>query len=122
MPLDETIAKALDSFQNKLLSIEAQVMEKMQLEPSLKQFVQNVDFHFSRKIIAALIFGDLGLLERELIQMRELIQHFGFPIDALNHYLSAFSSILRNNLEDHGKPIIDWLDTYLQQYAAKPIA
>lgn len=122
VPLDEKFAQALNAFQNRTLSIEAQLLNHMQNEPSLKQFVEHADFHFSRKIMAALNFGDLNLVRRELDQMQMLTQHFGLSPDVLKQYLVAFAESARSSLDERGKLVIDWLKSILHVYAAEPAA
>jgi DNA-binding transcriptional MerR regulator len=113
----QKMSAALTAFSNHQLTIEANVLEDMHLDPSLKQFITNADFHFSKKLITALTYEDFGLLEHEIDLVRALAGSFGFNGKTINNYLRVYYQALIAHLDDHGEPILEWLGHYLDQHA-----
>ena len=114
-PLPEDFHSALKAFTERQLSIELQVLENMQLSPSLKRFVQGVDFHFSRKLVAALALADFDVLTAELDLMRGWLQNYGLQPDGLNEYLRAYRQAVRDNMGQHAPLILKWIQAYLDE-------
>ncbi len=112
-PLDEMMAAAFAHFKDHQLGINARVIERMQLSPTLREYIDYAELHLSRKIAAALAFGNLNLLEAEIEQVAELIEHYGYPGDSLGEYLQTYHQVLQENLDQRGAPVIDWLKAYI---------
>jgi hypothetical protein len=49
--------------------------------------------------------------------LRGLIQSHGIPAEALEAYLRVYYRAAREQLDDRGKPIIDWLSKVLDEQA-----
>ncbi len=112
-PNDERLKTALVHFQDHQLSINARVIEQMRLSNTLREYLDYAELHLSRKITAALTFGDLDLLKSEIGQVAKLIEHYGYPHESLDEYLQTYCQVLQENLEQRGAPVINWFKSYL---------
>jgi hypothetical protein len=110
-PVNPEILTALDAFKEHQLRINAQVLEKMAQLPSLREFVNYADVHLSKKIAAALTFGDLDLMHLEIGDIRDLIDHYGYPASSMDEYLELYQHVLQENLDERGKPLFDWFES-----------
>lgn len=114
-PMNGEVQAALQNFREQHLRINARVMERMYQTPLLRNFVDYTDVHLSRKIQSALTFGQMDLIESEIDEIRALIEHYGYPADAMTEYLQIYHQELQNNLDERGELITRWFADHLEK-------
>lgn len=70
---------------------------------------QAANQHLEAGIRAALVFGDMRLLDHEIAWVRGLLANHQVPEQALARYLSVYTEKAGELLDASCKPVIEWL-------------
>jgi len=101
--------RALAHLRSRRPQIDAEVWAATESRMESSSIV-GVNEYFGRDILAALEFGDLGLLRREISWVEGLIAHRKLPAGQLPAYLQVYRDAARRHLEEAGQPVVEWLD------------
>jgi DNA-binding transcriptional MerR regulator len=93
---------ALAAFERDRWLIEGRVGQTVESEGWPTMYLAN-------DIRAALAFGDMNLIDRNLEWVRELLAHHQVPQEFLRRYLLVYSQVAREQLDEAGAPLIEWL-------------
>lgn len=77
----------------------------------LEIMIPNATLHFIRAIEAALILGELGLLETEIQWLQGYLTSRNVPPKQLHMFLNAFLAASRAALGSDGGPVVQWLES-----------
>lgn len=73
-------------------------------------YLQVANLHLAQNIRAALMFGDLDLVDPEITWVNHLLANTGrIPEAHLTHYLSVYYQVAQEHLEPDCRPVIEWL-------------
>lgn len=111
----ETLACCLDH----LLLLEARVWTVLEPVPFDRDALQHLNTEFVRSVVAALKFGDIGLVADYLDWLEGRGSHTRVSTEMLRHYLEAYRQAAQECLGDRGALIASWLDERLQK-AGRP--
>ena len=66
-------------------------------------------YNLSRNIIAALTLGDMSFLQDDIGWVEGLLTNYQLPKSIFHNYLYAYQQATLEQLDERGKPVIDWL-------------
>jgi DNA-binding transcriptional MerR regulator len=113
--IDEALILARSQFDEKEVSINAQVMHHTRQNAPLYQYINVANFFLAKKTSAALAFGSFSALDWELDRTYELITNRQLPVVLLKQYLEIYLQALQDHLDQSGQPIIDWFSSYIDR-------
>jgi hypothetical protein len=93
---------ALAAFERDRWLIEGRVGQMVESEGWPAMYLAN-------DIRAALAFGDMNLIDRNLEWVSELLGHYQMSQEFLGRYLSVYSQVAREQLNEASAPVIEWL-------------
>jgi ribulose kinase len=64
----------------------------------------------ARHISAALALGEIGLLDDSMAWLQGMGQGEAVSAAVLDDYIGAYAQAARAQLDDHGGPVLAWLD------------
>jgi MerR family transcriptional regulator, light-induced transcriptional regulator len=107
---------ALDHYRMRLASIEAKMWQLLDTDEE-QTFLKNANKDLSQNIIAALTFGDMGLLSTNMEWIKGLLvnYHYRMPEEALQGYLRAYHQAATTYMDERGAPVIRWLEEVLAE-------
>lgn len=106
---------ALVQYVTRLSHIEATVWEQFLLGPGDSTFLKQANDDLSKYIIAALTLGDLNYVATTLDWVLGLLINYDHPVpeQALSAYLTTYYHAVKTQMDEHGKPLIDWFEQLL---------
>lgn len=105
---------ALERFRHRRTLIEAELRQAPALEAYNADLQRQINEQFGDQITAALILGDMRLVDANIAWVLGLVNHHGPPTsDALGSYLAEYYRVVEHHLGSDGAPILDWLQTHL---------
>ena len=111
--LDEKYRELAQSFRFSRSSVEKELYALLQKDGVLIETIGNVSIFFANDLAAALDLGDPAFLESELNWIDGLLNSHHRTAEQLLFYLSAYSHSVNAVLGEDGKPITEWIDSYL---------
>jgi hypothetical protein len=75
--------------------------------------IREANEFLAQDILAALSLGDIYLLGTNIDWVQSLLAHREFPQDLLVAYLEAYLAAAKANLDETGRPILEWLGSVL---------
>ncbi len=110
---DEKHHETLKHFTDQQAKIDALVWQYMGDTP-YQQYLKNANRELGQNIIAALIFGDMHLIQANLDWIQGLLvnYHFRMPENVLKQYINSYRKAAREALDDRGSIILDWLNEF----------
>jgi DNA-binding transcriptional MerR regulator len=100
---------ALAAYERDRWLIEGRVGQILEAEGWPVLHLAMVNRHLANDIRAALSFGDVSLIDRNLAWVRQLLAHYLAPREFLEHYLSLYFQVAQEQLDEAGAPLIEWL-------------
>ncbi len=91
-------------------SIEAQVDEIAGQNGVVGEHLALANYELAMNIKAALRLGDMALVGMDIDWVSGLLRHHKLPAETLGHYLDAYLQAARTQLDERGRPIVDWLE------------
>jgi hypothetical protein len=113
----ERYHQAREHFGERQGIIESLVTHELASQQVGKQYLNMATHELGTNIDAALALGSMEYLGGDIEWLRGLIQSHGIPAEALEAYLRVYYRAAREQLDDRGKPIIDWLSKVLDEQA-----
>lgn len=110
---DEVHKVALDHFLDSQASIDALVWKYMADSP-YQQYLKNANRELGQNIVAALVFGDINLIQANLDWIQGLLvnYHFRMPDNVLKAYIEAYRKAAIESLDERGAIILNWLNGF----------
>jgi DNA-binding transcriptional MerR regulator len=112
-PVAATYREALTCFDRQRPLLEWHVMQIMQSEKWPEAHLKSANvahLHFAQHIRAALILGDLALVNPEITWLSGLLSNYGqIPEGIVMEYLSAYHQAAQEYLDQACLPVIEWL-------------
>lgn len=109
-PLPPGYKRALYALIKRQSELVARLSANLTIEGTQPGDLANAHLHITRDIIAALQFGDLHLMAKNIAWIQGLIQHHGIPAEALGAYLDAYQQSIRQVAGDEAKVVVDFFD------------
>jgi len=103
-------SEATAEFRDKQPSIAAATWDKLRPNGIQEKHLEIANQFLAQDIEAGLKFGDLDLLDYEFDWLADLLQSHEIPVEILPEYLSSYSQAVEENLDERGRPIVDWLN------------
>lgn len=119
-PVDEGYQRALACFQRQRPFLEGHVWERMVDKGLAPGHLQVAGEHLEQGIHAALLFGDMSLIDDEIDWVRALLANHGIPEQALAVYLSVYGETARAQLDGDCALVVAWLDGVVDRAAERP--
>lgn len=109
-PPSPAYQEALEYFMAQRTAIDAEVLEKLNLDYLPVRHLKNANNDLGNNIQAALSLGDMNLLDANLEWVHGLLAnyHYRMPETAMQPYLTAYRQAIHHHLDNRGKPIFDW--------------
>jgi DNA-binding transcriptional MerR regulator len=104
--------QALEQFQQQQAVIESAVWQQLRKQEIPYAHVVNANLHLARNIAAALKLGNMQFLGSEIEWVEGLMDNYGINASFLSAYLNAYYQAAKQHLNDHSRPIIDWLSQF----------
>lgn len=113
---DQRHKEALDHFIDKQASIDALTWTYLADSPYQK-YLKNSNRELGQNIIAALMFGDINLIQNNLEWVQGLLvnYHFKMPNDVLKSYIDKYSRAASESLDERGEIILNWLSAFKEE-------
>ena len=105
----ESYLEASEHYGQRLPLVELHLWELLEGKIS-SEILSLANYYLSRDIAAALAFGDMNLAGGEVAWVEGLLVGRGVPEGQLAGYLEAYREALSSNLDERGRPVIDWFD------------
>ncbi len=108
-PLKADHAAALAHFRERQAMVDAQVWAQMEHSGIIHDNLSLANLHFGRNIAAALALGSIDFLSTDIEWVHGLLANLRIPSVLLNDYLKAYHEAARQNLDERGALIVNWL-------------
>jgi DNA-binding transcriptional MerR regulator len=112
-PIPENYLVAADHFREYQPLITADLWEQFQKIGMEFSYLQIANEFLGKDIQAGLRFGDLNLLENEMDWLAGMLKSHNIPDELLLKYMGFYRLAVEANLDQRGKPVIDWLNSVL---------
>jgi hypothetical protein len=106
---------ALTHFRDQQAAIEANIWERLGSNGIARQHLTIANHHLTHDIEAALMLGDIHFLGNEIEWLEGLLMNHEVPKVGLMHFLKAYQEAANQELDDRGKPVIEWLSMVLDK-------
>jgi len=109
--------QALSAYLNHQLTLEAEVWQALRgtdLEPEI---IRDVSRTFSDSLVTALKFGDIELLDDYVDWMERRNGNDRLSARTLHQVLEAYLRVMKDQLDEYGALIADWLDQWIRRRA-----
>jgi DNA-binding transcriptional MerR regulator len=110
LPTPATHYQALAEFNRQCWIIEGRVWRILQREGWSEDQLQVANLNLAQHMRAALVIGDMNLIDQELHWLKQLLVYHQVPEPFLARYLVIYAQEARNLLDESSRPIIEWLD------------
>jgi DNA-binding transcriptional MerR regulator len=120
-PLPQVVAAtepynlARDHFRQQESLIQAQLVQAHAPMGISPQHLALAHRELARNISAALTLGDMDFVGTDLDWLKGLLGHHGQPTGLLRDYLITYRQVARENLDERGEPIVNWLDRVIHE-------
>ena len=108
-PVPVEYQQALAHYLSRQPMLEAEVLQAMTRLEIPDAQVTHANGFLTRNIAAALAFGDMSLLDQEIIWLEGLFSNHRMPISSLYRYLHAYYMAAKAHLDPRGRPVVTWL-------------
>jgi methanogenic corrinoid protein MtbC1 len=107
-PIPDATRQALAYYRERQLLIEADLVR---LRPDLlkESWFATATRELARDIVAALMLGDINLLDDDIDWMEEMGQGDDAPVEVLEDFLRAYYRAAVTHLDPGGAVVVDWL-------------
>jgi MerR family transcriptional regulator, light-induced transcriptional regulator len=102
-PIPDHYQEALPHYLVQQALIESATWREIQGSDTAYEHMKNANYHFSQNIIAALILGDIHLLEAEIAWLENLLTNYGLAANSIGDYLSAYYRAAQTHLDERGQ-------------------
>jgi DNA-binding transcriptional MerR regulator len=110
----EAYQAALEHFQDQQAAIEAKTWKLLANNGIGRQHLTVANHHLTQDIQAALSLGDINFLGNEIQWLEELLENYEVPSAGLYHFLQTYQTAVRQELDERGAVVINWLTQALQ--------
>ena len=100
---------ARDHFGERQGIIESLVTYELASQEVGRHYLNLATRELGVNIDAALALGDMDYLGGDIEWLQGLIKSHGIPAEALETYLRTYYRIAQEQLDERGKPVLDWL-------------
>jgi hypothetical protein len=107
--------RAAAVYHNRRPAIEAEVWQLMGTYNIPREHISQANLNLSENIMAALQLGDMAYLGTEINWIYQLLANHDLSQEWLQQYLNAYYEAADKQLNDDGRPIINWLDEVRNQ-------
>jgi methanogenic corrinoid protein MtbC1 len=114
----ETYLQTLSCCLEQLILLEAGVWAALEPIRSDGGLLRELNTEFVSTVIAALQFGDIGLVADYLDWLEGIESHSRVPTEVLHRYLEAYRQAAEESLGERGGLIVNWLDERLHRGTA----
>jgi DNA-binding transcriptional MerR regulator len=107
---------ALNHYRTRQASIEAKVWQLLDSDDE-HTYLKNANKDLAQNIVAALTFGDMGLLSTNMEWVQGLLvnYHYRMPEEAMKSYMKAYYQACTTYMDERGDPVIQWLRAVLDE-------
>jgi len=109
-PISEVYQHALTQFRERQGLIDAYVWRSMDPAQEGRENYTTANTHLALNIKAALSLGDMDLLGVDIEWVEGLLGNHRLPSELLYDYLDVYRQAAKSHLDEHGAPVIDWLE------------
>jgi DNA-binding transcriptional MerR regulator len=107
--ISEDYQQALIHYREKEPAIDSYIWDTVQTN-GLRKYQLNIANDFiARDIQAALTLGKMDLIQPEFDWLAGLLTNYQVPSELFPEYLNIYRQALEKNLDDRGRPILDWI-------------
>lgn len=106
---EEVYRPTLAHYQEQQAAVEAQVWQLMKAQALPTEALTSANTKFAQNIIAALKLGNIEFASPNITWIEGYFINYHLPTVWLNTYLTIYYQAARMQLDERGKPIIDWL-------------
>ncbi|MFL7808772.1 MAG: B12-binding domain-containing protein [Anaerolineae bacterium] len=107
--LPDAYRQALAHYNERLLQIEGELAAQ---RPDLARegWFRMANRELARHISAALVLGEIGLLDESMAWLQGMGEGEAVPAAVLDDYIRAYAQAARVQLDDRCRPVLAWLD------------
>jgi DNA-binding transcriptional MerR regulator len=120
LPSTETVPaayhEARDSFRDRHWLIEARLDQDLSQIGISPQHFAIAGRELALNIDAALGLGSVDFLGQDIHWVEGLLRNHGVPTEALHRYLDVYYQVVQEELDERGKPIVEWLDRLVHEH------
>lgn len=116
-PIPEAYHQARDHFLEHAELIEAQLRELLNGAGIGSSHLAVANRELALNIGAALALGDMDFMGIDLEWIEGLLSHHEVPVEMLGQYLATYHEAARAQLDERGKPVLDWFARAIEQGA-----
>lgn len=112
-PLPPAYTAALAAFREQEALILARVKQTMQSSQVSPRHLETANANFSRAIIAALVLGEIRLLDYSIEWLNGLLENYGVPPAFVVQYHQAYHRAVHEQLGYQAGPVLEWLSRFI---------
>jgi hypothetical protein len=86
----------------------------MQNSPVGPRYLETANENFTRAVIAALVLGEVRLLDYSVEWLHGLLENYGMPTDFATHYFHAFHRAMLDQPNLQAGPVLEWLEGFVR--------
>ncbi len=116
--LSEAEEEARAHYRDRRMALESDVWHAMRAQAFDHHVLRDLNRTVGRAIDAALTFGNIELVGRQLDRLEGLDECHRPPIEQIGPYLRAYYDAARKHLDERGAPILEWLRQRVEQAPA----
>ena len=113
--LPEHYRQAQDHFGQRQGIIESLVTQELASQGISRDYLNMATHELGANIDAALALGDMEYLGGNIEWLQGLIKSHGIPAEELDTYLRTYFRIAQEQLDERGKPVLDWLSKVIDE-------
>jgi DNA-binding transcriptional MerR regulator/methylmalonyl-CoA mutase cobalamin-binding subunit len=110
VPAPAACRQARAHFESRQHLVEARVSEAFGEDGILGRYLALANHELGVNIDAALHLGDMAYVGSDIDWLAGLLRNHHVPAEALRRYLTAYLQAARSQLDERGRPIVDWLE------------
>jgi DNA-binding transcriptional MerR regulator len=111
-PLPNDYAAALAGFKEKDALIFTRVRQILQSSPINPRYVEVANTHFTRAVIAALVLGEINVLDFLVEWLNGLLENYGLSPRFAVYYYKAFHQAVQEQPGLQAEPVLEWLTRF----------
>lgn len=111
-PLQPAYDAALAGFKEKEALIVTRIHQILQISPIDSRHIESANTHFTRAIIAALVLGEINVLDYSVEWLNGLLENHGLSPALAVQYYQAFRQAMQEQIGLQAGPVLEWLSRF----------
>jgi len=102
-----------DHFQARMPMIDSRLHQSLSSHPELSSVPGQ---HLSRNILAALKFGDISIVNNDLVWIHGMLEYLQMPSQAMVNFLEIYAEMVDEVIGSEGEPVLNWLQGEIDKF------